>query len=312
MVDNTNGIQVFSYDGRVLSNPRFPGLRVQFLNKKTLSLSSDTVAVVGRSESKASSGADSKGVCCAWCGVGAACTHQAAGSVVRVLDAHTGRAVSTINHNLDVLEIALSHFSGDMNERRLAFIDQNRDLYITPVLKELPVRCTCVAAQRVSTAHNAVLRWHRSSFKPWLTASPGTTRQTCWLLLRTASCSRGSTPQLCLWTRTSLSAFPTLRCGLCPDCSRGLGMSRGIREEKDGAEFGKLAQFSTFFGSRVTVRRADGALVTSSVNLYPPVLYVLPPRQVVVSAICAHLGGVPGTSLSVAVAGRKLCACAAS
>ena len=62
MVDNANGVQVFSYDGRVLSNPRFPGLRVQFLNKKTLSLAADTVAIVGRSESKSSAGADSKGV----------------------------------------------------------------------------------------------------------------------------------------------------------------------------------------------------------------------------------------------------------
>lgn len=35
-----------------------------------------------------------------------------------------------------------------------------------------------------------------------------------------------------------------------------------------------MAQVSTFFGNRVTVRRADGALVTSSVNLYPPVLCV--------------------------------------
>ena len=43
---------------------------------------------------------------------------------------------------------------------------------------------------------------------------------------------------------------------------------------KDGSEFGKMAQVSTFFGNRVTVRRADGALVTSSVNMYPPVLYV--------------------------------------
>ena len=64
-------------------------------------------------------------------------------AVVRIFDAHTGRAVSTINHNLDVLEIALSQFSGDMNERRLAFIDQNRDLYITPVMKEQPVRALC-------------------------------------------------------------------------------------------------------------------------------------------------------------------------
>ena len=60
-------------------------------------------------------------------------------AVVRVFDAHTGRPVSTITHNLDVVEIALSQFSGDMNDRRLAFIDQNRDLYITPVLQEHPV-----------------------------------------------------------------------------------------------------------------------------------------------------------------------------
>lgn len=57
--------------------------------------------------------------------------------------------MSTITHNLDVLEIALSQFSKDLNERRLAFVDQNRDLYITPVLKEHPVRArarVCVYA----------------------------------------------------------------------------------------------------------------------------------------------------------------------
>lgn len=146
MVDNANGVQVFSYDGRVLSNPRFPGLRVQFLNKKTLSLAADTVAIVGRSESKSSAGADSKGTaghpnaprCRPFTG-SMFCTPPRA-AVVRIFDAHTGRAVSTITHNLDIVEVALSQFSSDMNDRRLAFIDQNRDLYITPVLQEHPVR----------------------------------------------------------------------------------------------------------------------------------------------------------------------------
>lgn len=209
MVDNVNGIQVFSYDGRVLSNPRFPGLRVQFLNRKTLSLASDTVAIVGRSESKSAGKSDSK--------------------VVRVFDAHTGRAVGTITHNLDVLEVALSQFSGDMNERRLAFIDQNKDLYITPVLREESVKLQtmvdCVA-------------WNDSSDM-------------------LAALADG---QLLTWL------YPAV-------VSIDKDLIAGIREAKDGSEFGKMAQFSTFFGSRVTVRRADGALVTSSVNLYPPVLY---------------------------------------
>ena len=42
---------------------------------------------------------------------------------------------------------------------------------------------------------------------------------------------------------------------------------------QDGSEFGKVPQVSTFYGSRLTVRKADGALVTTSVSCYASMLY---------------------------------------
>lgn len=52
MVDNVNGIQVYSYDGRVLSQIRYPGLRVEFMNAKTVALSPDCVAVLDKADPK--------------------------------------------------------------------------------------------------------------------------------------------------------------------------------------------------------------------------------------------------------------------
>ena len=42
---------------------------------------------------------------------------------------------------------------------------------------------------------------------------------------------------------------------------------------QDGAEFGKIPVIKSFFGTTITVRRADGALLTSTVPPYPAMLY---------------------------------------
>ena len=42
---------------------------------------------------------------------------------------------------------------------------------------------------------------------------------------------------------------------------------------KDGTDYMKMPQISSFNGSRVNVRRADGALLTASVSPYPSMLY---------------------------------------
>jgi len=104
-IDNAMGVRVWSYEGRQMANPKFQGMRPEFLNQQNVSLSDDVVAIVDRANQK----------------------------TVRVFDSSSGKEVGEpIQHQLDVLEIALGQ-AGLGSERKLAVLDRNRDLYITPV-----------------------------------------------------------------------------------------------------------------------------------------------------------------------------------
>ena len=46
ILDNSTGIQLFTYEGRQLCNPKFQGLRTELLNREMVSLSNDTIAVL--------------------------------------------------------------------------------------------------------------------------------------------------------------------------------------------------------------------------------------------------------------------------
>ena len=57
MVDGgANGVQVFSYEGRLLSNPRFQGLRPESLSRASISLSPDCVAIIDHTDGKCEGG----------------------------------------------------------------------------------------------------------------------------------------------------------------------------------------------------------------------------------------------------------------
>ncbi|RHY30362.1 hypothetical protein DYB32_004381 [Aphanomyces invadans] len=102
-VDNFHGIQVYSYEGRAISNPKFNGMHVEFLHRHTVSLSIDTVSILDHSDRK----------------------------TIRSFDINTGKALPiTFTHSLDVLELALSHY-GPSTDRKLFFIDSNRDLHLS-------------------------------------------------------------------------------------------------------------------------------------------------------------------------------------
>jgi len=104
-IDNILGIRIWSYEGRLLSNPKFPGLRPEFLNRQTVSLANDALAIVDRTNPKS----------------------------VRMFDVVTGKDLSDpVIHQLDIMEISLAQ-AGLGSERKLVLIDRNRDLYITPV-----------------------------------------------------------------------------------------------------------------------------------------------------------------------------------
>ncbi|KAG7215614.1 hypothetical protein INR49_022140 [Caranx melampygus] len=117
------GLCTFSYEGRLISSPKFPGMRADILNAQGVSLSNDTIAIRDKSDEK----------------------------VILLFDALTGKALSDgkpLTHKsqeikitpvfpltfvlLEVVEIALDQ-CGPSTERKIALIDKNRDLYLTSV-----------------------------------------------------------------------------------------------------------------------------------------------------------------------------------
>ena len=104
MVDTINGLQVLNYDGRVVSQPKFQAMRPDALSTLNVGYAPDLIAVIGHADPK----------------------------VVILLDPLTGRQLGTVQHTIDIEQVALSQ-RGDLSKRRLVIIDKNRDLYLTPV-----------------------------------------------------------------------------------------------------------------------------------------------------------------------------------
>uniref|UniRef100_A0A667YLZ0 Intraflagellar transport 80 homolog (Chlamydomonas) n=1 Tax=Myripristis murdjan TaxID=586833 RepID=A0A667YLZ0_9TELE len=101
------GLYMFSYEGRLICSPKFPGMRADILNAQVVSLSNDTIAVRDKSDER----------------------------VIFLFDTLTGKALGDgqpFIHKREVLEIALDQCSPS-SERKIALIDKNRDLYLTYV-----------------------------------------------------------------------------------------------------------------------------------------------------------------------------------
>ena len=102
-------VYVYSYEGRLLCSPKWPGMRPEALSRQSISLSTDSVAIKDQSDEKS----------------------------VHLFDTNTGKALNDgkpFMHRQEVIEVALDQ-TGLPNERKLAIIDKNRDLYLTNVRK---------------------------------------------------------------------------------------------------------------------------------------------------------------------------------
>ncbi|KAJ8310611.1 hypothetical protein KUTeg_012476 [Tegillarca granosa] len=103
----SSGVYVYSYDGRLVCSPKYPGMRADVLNYQTVSLSNDTVVMRDKADEK----------------------------VIYAFDTQTGKPLGDgkpISHKLEVMEVALDQ-CGPPTDRKLAIIDKNRDLYLTTV-----------------------------------------------------------------------------------------------------------------------------------------------------------------------------------
>jgi len=137
VADLVTGARMYRYGGKLIAAMRHPGLRPDMLTQRTVAVSDDIVAVVD----------------CSSFGSGAAGMVGAGGSVlpgavvpaqtgdgassrnrVLLLDATSGRALALIQHTQEICEVALSQ-AGLTTDRKLTFVDRNRDLYIAPAIR---------------------------------------------------------------------------------------------------------------------------------------------------------------------------------
>ncbi|OMJ95505.1 hypothetical protein SteCoe_1102 [Stentor coeruleus] len=103
IVDISNGIQIFNYEGKQMSNPKFSGLRVEFLSSGLVSISNELVSVVDTSN----------------------------GKIVRLFELISGKPSShNAEHTQEVIEVALNQ-TEHAAERKLCILDSNRDLFLT-------------------------------------------------------------------------------------------------------------------------------------------------------------------------------------
>mmetsp|Transcript_32401 Transcript_32401/g.30905 ORF Transcript_32401/g.30905 Transcript_32401/m.30905 type:complete len:777 (-) Transcript_32401:82-2412(-) len=101
-LDQINGIQIISYEGRVICSPRFQGLRSEYLTRDLVALSPDTVIVVDSIDSKQ----------------------------IHILDASSGKEMNKLTHSAEVVSVSLNQHMLGPQERLLAFCDRNKDLFL--------------------------------------------------------------------------------------------------------------------------------------------------------------------------------------
>lgn len=193
-------INIYSYDGHLLSSPKFAGLRPEFLSAGNVSVSNDTLAVIDKTDNKQ----------------------------VRLFEIATGKPIAEpIKHPLELVEVQLSQ-TGQLADRKLTVIDRNQDLYITPVNSQETVK--------VATMIDSAI-WNDSVD---MLAAVGDDKLTVWFY-----------PQVVYYDKDMLSRTRLIR---------------------DASEFGKTPSLLSFRSTRCTLRRSDGAVVTSNVSPYQEML----------------------------------------
>ncbi|KAG8136102.1 putative Intraflagellar transport protein [Naja naja] len=137
-----------------------------------------------------------------------------------------------LSHKTEIVEIALDQ-KGLTNERKIAFIDKNRDLYITSVKRFGKEQKIIKIGTMVHT-----LAWNDTCN---ILCGLQDTRFTVWYYPNVVYVDKDLLPK-------------TLY-------------------EKDASEFSKSPQILSFVGNQVTIRRADGSLIHISISPYPAILH---------------------------------------
>ena len=140
LIDASQNFNVYSYEGKLVSTPKYQGLRVEFLNQRHISLSSDVLAVIDPSNPK----------------------------FVRVFDIISGKDTNIpIEHSTEIIEMDLNQIEMS-SERKVVFIDNNRDMFLTMVHKpELNKICNMVDSFQWNDNNDMLTSLSDGKLKTW-------------------------------------------------------------------------------------------------------------------------------------------------
>ena len=107
LIDASGNFNIYNYEGKLTSQPKYSGLRTEFLNKRHISISSDVLAILDTQNPK----------------------------IIRIFDVISGKQSSVnVEHSSEIVEMDLNQTEMS-SERKLCFIDANRDMFLTMVHK---------------------------------------------------------------------------------------------------------------------------------------------------------------------------------
>ncbi|XP_048121196.1 intraflagellar transport protein 80 homolog [Alosa alosa] len=201
------GVYVYSYEGRLVSSPKFPGMRTDILNAQSVSISNDTIAIRDKADEK----------------------------LIYLFDAQTGKPLGdgkTLTHKIEVMEIALDQ-CGPANDRRIALIDKNRDLYLSSVRRLAREHTIVKIGTMVKT-----IAWNDSVN---ILSGVQDSQFTIWYYPGAVFVDKDLLPKTLLL--------------------------------KDASELSSMPHILSYVGTQVTVRRVDGSLVYNAVSPYPAILH---------------------------------------
>lgn len=125
----TLGIMLYNYEGKQVSNPKVAGIKFECLRSSKLSISQDILAIID--------GANQK--------------------IIRFFDIHSGKQMNfSLEHSLEITEVHLNQ-TDQPTDRKIAFMDINRDLHLSPVHKRDVIKLSAMADSFLWHHHNDIL-----------------------------------------------------------------------------------------------------------------------------------------------------------
>lgn len=200
-------VYVYSYEGRLVSAPKSPGMRMDILNSQSVSLSNDIIAIRDTADER----------------------------VIFLFEVLTGKPIGDgkpFIHKTEVMSIGLDQ-CGSSNDRRIALIDKNRDLYLSSV--RMFGRAHSV--YKIGTMVDS-MAWNDSSN---ILCAIQDNHLTLWYYPNVVFVDKDLLPKTIFTIENS--------------------------------EFSRPPQILSYVGTQVNVRRVDGSLVCSGVSPYPTLLH---------------------------------------